>query len=151
MTRSVFYNLASEAGERALGRLRELGGRIGYHALWPDVDLDDRFEPVVAWHNPESRYQTAPIEGATNAMSPPWYVPGRFRSDSNHRWNERGRRVECPHAELERGEPEWLHLSVHPAIWVYEGATMRETMESFVAAERAERLERLRADRIDLS
>ena len=34
MTRSVFYNLASAEGERALERLRELGHRIGLH-LWP--------------------------------------------------------------------------------------------------------------------
>ena len=40
MTRSVFYNLASHEGERAVARLRELGGRIAHHAVWPDVDLD---------------------------------------------------------------------------------------------------------------
>ena len=53
MTRSVFYNLDSAAGERAIARLRELGGHIAHHAVWPDVDLDERFEPVVAWHNPD--------------------------------------------------------------------------------------------------
>ena len=61
MTRSVFYNLASPEGERAIERLRELGGRIAHHAVWPHLDLDDRFEPVVAWHNPEPEYMTAPI------------------------------------------------------------------------------------------
>ena len=45
MTRSVFYNLASREGERAIARLRELGGRVAHHAVWPHVDLDDRFEP----------------------------------------------------------------------------------------------------------
>ena len=35
MTRSVFYNLASQEGERALERLRELGHRVGLHAVWP--------------------------------------------------------------------------------------------------------------------
>ena len=52
---------------------------------------------------------------------------------------------------LAAGELEWLHLIVHPEIWVYEGTTMRETMESFLDADRASRLEHLRRDRIDLS
>jgi hypothetical protein len=151
MTRSVFYNLLSPEGERALARLRELGGRIGHHAVHPHVDLDERFEPVVAWHNPDASYQHDPIAGATNAMSPPWYDPARFRSDSNQRWRFRDRAGRCPHAELARGELDWLHLNVHPEIWVYEGATMRETMEAFLRADRDARLELLRADRIDLS
>jgi len=151
MTRSVFYNLLSEEGERALARLRELGGRIAHHAVWPRVDLDERFEPVVAWHNPSRDYRTAPIDGATNAMSPPWYDPQRFRTDSNQNWRHRDLPGHCPHAELARGELDWLHVNVHPEIWVYHGRTMRETMEAFLAAERQLRLEQLRADRIDLS
>ena len=151
MTRSVFYNLASPEGERALSRLRELGGRIAHHAVWPQVDLDERFEPIVAWHNPELEYMTNPIEGAVNAMSPPWFDRQHFRSDSNHRWGFRGIEHSCPHPDLAHGRLDWLHLLIHPAIWVYEGRTMRETMESFVSAERADRCEHLRADRIDLS
>ena len=53
MTRSIFYNLASAEGERALARLRELGHRVGHHAVNPNLDLDARFDPVVAWHNPD--------------------------------------------------------------------------------------------------
>ena len=41
MTRSVFYNLASSEGERAIARLRELGHRVAHHAVYPHVDLDD--------------------------------------------------------------------------------------------------------------
>ena len=63
MTRSVFYNLASHEGERAIARLRELGGRIAHHAVWPDVDLDARFEPTVAWHNPDPEYMTRADRG----------------------------------------------------------------------------------------
>ena len=37
MTRSIFYNLDSAEGERAIARLRELGGRIAHHAVWPDA------------------------------------------------------------------------------------------------------------------
>lgn len=151
MTRSVFYNLLSEEGERAIARLRELGGRIAHHAVWPHVDLDQRFEPIVAWHNPDRAYQTDPIEGATNAMSAPWYDPAHFRTDSNQNWRYRDRPGHCPHGELARGEIEWLHVNVHPEIWAYPGASMRETMESFLALEREARLELLRADRIDLS
>jgi hypothetical protein len=145
MTRSAFYNLGSVEGERALGRLRALGGRIAHHAVWPHVDLDDRFEPAVAWHNPEPGYMSEAVEGAVNVMEAPWFDPEHYRSDSNQRW-----RHGCPHGALERAELEWLQLLVHPEIWMYEGETMGQTMESFLDADRAARLELLRADRIDL-
>ena len=151
MTRSVFYNLASKEGEWAIERLRALGGRIAHHAVWPHVDLDERFEPVVAWHNPDREYLSEPIDGAANVMSAPWYEPARFRSDSNQHWSHRGRHDECPHAALAAGALEWLHLLIHPEIWAYEGDTMRETMEAFLDADRAARLEHLRADRIELA
>jgi hypothetical protein len=146
MTRSVFYNLASPEGERALTRLRELGHRVGHHAVWPDVDLDERFDRVVAWHNPEPPYMQDPIDGAVNAMEPPFFDPERYRSDSNRRW-----RNGCPHEQLARGEFEWLQLLTHPEIWAFEGATMRETMESMLDAERAARWKQLKQDRIDLA
>jgi hypothetical protein len=146
MTRSVFYNLASGEGERTIDRLRALGHRVAHHAVWPHVDLDERFDPVVAWHNPDPEYMREPIEAAVNVMSAPWFDPGRYRSDSNQHW-----RSGCPHEPLARGEFDWLQLLTHPEIWVYDGATMRETMESFLDADRAARLEHLRNDRIDLS
>jgi len=146
MTRSVFYNLASADGERAVTRLRELGHRVAHHAVWPDVDLDDRFEPVVAWHNPDPEYMREPIDGATNVMASPWFEPDHYRSDSNQRW-----RSGCPHEQLARGELEWLQLLTHPEIWVYPGATMGETMRAFLDADREQRLEHLQNDRIDLA
>jgi hypothetical protein len=147
MTRSVFYNLASREGEAALARLRALGGRIAHHAVWPRVDLDAGFgfESVVAWHNPEPDYMAEPIPGAANVMAEPFFAREHYRSDSNQRW-----RHGCPHDALARGEFEWLQLLIHPEIWVYEGATMAETMRSFLDADRAARFEHLRADRIDL-
>jgi hypothetical protein len=151
MTRSVFYNLLSEEGERAIARLRKLGGRVAHHAVWPHVDLDDRFEPVVAWHNPDRAYQNAPIEGATNAMEPPWFDSVHFRSDSNQSWRAHDVAGGCPHEELARGALDWLHVNIHPEIWVYEGESMRETMESFLSADRDARYAHLRSDRIDLS
>jgi hypothetical protein len=48
MTGSVFYNLSSAEGERTLERLRELGHRVGLHAVYPRVDLDERLDPVLA-------------------------------------------------------------------------------------------------------
>jgi hypothetical protein len=146
MTRSVFYNLASAEGERAIARLRELGHRVAHHAVWPHVDLDSRFDPVVAWHNPDPEYMRAPIEGAVNVMEAPFFDPDHYRSDSNQHW-----RHGCPHEQLARGEFEWLQLLTHPEIWAFPGATMRETMESMLDADRAARLEHLRHDRIDLS
>ena len=146
MTRSVFYNLASKEGERAIARLRELGHRVGHHAVYPDVDLDDRFDPVVAWHNPEPEFMRAEIPGAVNVMSETFFDPEKYRSDSNQHW-----RHGCPHEQLAGGEFRWLQLLTHPEIWAFDGATMGETMTSFLAADQAARLEHLRQDRIDLS
>ncbi|MDP9285132.1 MAG: hypothetical protein M3P41_09320 [Actinomycetota bacterium] len=146
MTRSIFYNLASAEGALAIERLRDLGHRVAHHAVYPYVDLDGRFDPVVAWHNPDPEYMQAPIEGAVNAMQPPFFDPEHYRSDSNQRW-----RHGCPHEELAAGRLDWLQLLTHPEIWAFDGATMRESMESMLDADRTARLEHLRADRIDLS
>jgi hypothetical protein len=146
MTRSIFYNLASPDGEAAIARLRSLGHRIAHHARWPHVDLDERFDRVIAWHNPEPEYMQLPVEGATNAMAPPFFDRDHYRSDSNQHW-----RGVCPHDALARGEPSWLQLLTHPVIWAYPGATMGETMSAFLAADCALRLEHLRNDRIDLT
>jgi hypothetical protein len=146
MTRSLFYNLASAEGERALARLRELGHAVGHHAHHPHLDLDARFDAVVAWHNPDPDFMREPIDGAVNVMAFPWFAPERYRSDSNQNW-----RSGCPHEELERGAFPWLQLLVHPEIWVYSGETMRATMLTMLDAEREKRLVQLAEDRIDLS
>ncbi len=146
MRESVFYNLDSTEGRWALERLRELGHRVGLHAVWPNAELDERFDPVVAWHNPDPPYMSEPVDGVVNVMAPPWFTQGHYRSDSNQHW-----RSGCPHDELARGEPEWLQLLTHPEIWVYPGGTMRETMLAMLDAERERRLEQLAEDRIDLS
>jgi hypothetical protein len=146
MTRSVFYNLASPEGEHAIERLRELGHSVGLHALHPHVDLDRRFDPVVAWHNPDPEFINEPIDGAVNVMQAGYFDPGHYRSDSNQHW-----RSGCPHEELAAGSFEWLQLLTHPEIWAYPGETMRETMVSMLDAERDRNVERLHADRIDLA
>jgi hypothetical protein len=146
MTRSVFYNLGSPEGERTLARLRELGHRVGLHALHPHVDMDDRFDPVVAWHNPDPEFMREPIDGVVNVMQAPWFDVDHYRSDSNQHW-----RNGCPHDDLAGGRFDWLQLLTHPEIWAYPGQTMRATMVSMLDAERELDVERLRDDRIDLA
>ena len=146
MTGSEFYNLDAPSGHDAIERLRRLGHRVGLHAVYPDAHHDARFDPVLAWHNPDPDYMTAPVEGFVNVMQPGFFDPERYRSDSNQHW-----RHGCPHEPLARGEFEWLQLLVHPEIWVYPGETMRETMLAMLDDERGHRLDQLEADRIDLS
>jgi hypothetical protein len=144
MTQSIFYNLASPIGEWAVERIRELGHRIGLHAVWPRAELDGRFDPVVAWHNPDPPYMRVPIDGAVNVMAEPFSAS--YRSDSNQRW-----RSGCPHDELRAGGFEWLQLLTHPEIWVFPGSTMRETMLAMLDAQRELRLVQLAEDRIELA
>ena len=145
MTQSVFYNLASSEGDSALARLRELGHAVGLHPVYPNLELDERFDRVVAWHNPEPEYMTHPIPGAVNAYSEPWFEPATYRSDSNQHW-----RAGCPHEELRAGGFPWLQLLVHPEIWVYPGATMGRTMSAMLDAERERRLGQLADDGVEL-
>jgi hypothetical protein len=146
MTESVFYNLASREGAGAIARLRDLGHRVGLHAVYPNAALDERFDPVVAWHNPDPEYMSAPITGAVNVMQDGYFDPATYRSDSNQHW-----RSGCPHAELRSGAFAWLQLLTHPEIWVYPGETMGQTMRAMLDAERERRLAQLADDRIDLA
>ena len=146
MTESVFYNLDSHEGRAAMERLRELGHAVGLHAVWPRGERDERFDPVVAWHNPDPDFMSEPLDDAVNVMAPPWFSAETYRSDSNRHW-----RSGCPHEDLAAGRFEWLQLLTHPEIWVYSGQTMRETMLSMLVRERERRLVQLAEDRIDLS
>jgi len=143
MTESVFYNLASSEGVDAIKRLRELGHAVGLHAVHPNVALDDRFDPIVSWHNPRPEYMTDEIPGAVTAYGTRHFSPETYRSDSNQHW-----RSGCPHDDLRAGAFPWLQILVHPAIWVYPGETMGETMRALVEAEKKRRLEQLAADGI---
>jgi hypothetical protein len=146
MTESVFYNLDSAVGRATIAALRDLGHRIGLHAVYPRAALDDRFDPVIAWHNPAPEYMKAPVAGVVNVMQEGFFDPATYRSDSNQHW-----RSGCPHEALAAGELPWLQLLTHPEIWAYEGATMGESMHAFLDADRAVRLEHVRNDRIELS
>jgi hypothetical protein len=146
MTESVFYNLDSAVGRAAVATLRDLGHAVGLHAVYPRAELDARFDPVIAWHNPDPEYMKAPFGGAVNVMQEGFFDPATYRSDSNQHW-----RSGCPHEELAAGAFPWLQLLTHPEIWVYDGATMRETMASQLDAERELRWRQLAENRIDLS
>jgi hypothetical protein len=147
MTESVFYNLDSSDGVAAVARLRELGHRVALHAVYPHAPIDDRFDPVVAWHNPDPEYMRASLpDGRINVMQEPWFDPATYRSDSNQHW-----RSGCPHDELRAGAFSWLQLLTHPEIWAYPGETMGQTMRAMLDAEKERRLEQLAEDRIDLS
>ncbi|HJS49983.1 MAG TPA: hypothetical protein VJ745_06635 [Gaiellaceae bacterium] len=145
MTESVFYNLASSEGAAAIRRLRALGHAVGLHAVHPRVDLDDRFDRVVSWHNPQPEYMSETVPGAVSVYAEPYFSRQTYRSDSNQHW-----RSGCPHEELRSGGFPWLQILVHPAIWVYPGATMGQTMRAMVEAERERRLGQLAADGIQL-
>ena len=145
MTESVFYNLASSEGTAAIARLRELGHAVGLHAVYPKIELDERFDGVVSWHNPQSEYMFEKISGAINVYAEPYFAPPTYRSDSNQHW-----RSGCPHEELRGGSFPWLQILVHPEIWVYPGATMGQTMKAMLDAEKERRLEQLAGDGIHL-
>ena len=145
MTESVFYNLAASEGASAIARLRELGHAVGLHAVYPKVALDDRFDPVVSWHNPNPEYMSDKVAGAINVYAEPYFSPPTYRSDSNQQW-----RSGCPHEELRGGGFPWLQILVHPEIWVYPGATMGQTMKAMLEAEKERRLDQLAGDGIDL-
>ena len=145
MTESVFYNLASSEGADAIARLREFGHAVGLHAVHPRVELDDRFDPVVSWHNPETEYMSEKIPGAINVYAEPYFSPPAYRSDSNQHW-----RSGCPHEELRGGGFPWLQILVHPEIWIYSGATMGQTMKAMLEAEKERRLGQLADDGIHL-
>ncbi len=147
MTESVFYNLDSSEGAGAIERLRGLGHCVALHAVYPNAPFDQRFDPVVAWHNPDPEYMRAPLpDGRINAMQEPWFDPATYRSDSNQHW-----RSGCPHDELRKGAFPWLQLLTHPEIWAYPGETMGQTMRAMLAAEKTRRLQQLADDRIELT
>ncbi len=147
MTESVFYNLDSPEGDAAIARLRALGHHIALHAVYPNAPDDDRFDPVIAWHNPDPEYMREPLaDGRINVMREPWFDPATYRSDSNQHW-----RSGCPHDDLRAGVFPWLQLLTHPEIWAFPGETMGDTMRAMLDAERERRLQQLADDRIDLT
>ena len=48
--------------------------------MYPAIDLDERFDPVVAWHNPDPEFMRAPLDGLANVMEDRFFDPARFRA-----------------------------------------------------------------------
>ncbi len=101
---------------------------------------------MVAWHNPDPEYMQAEIPGAVNVMRPPFFDPAHYRSDSNQHW-----RHGCPHDELATGAFTGSSCSRTRRSGRSPARRCGESMESFLDADRATRLQHLRDDRIDLS
>ena len=144
MTRSEFYNLHSPSGDAAIERLRGLGHRVGLHAVWPQVDQDPRFDAGARLAQPRPRVHAGAGRGADQRDGGP---VGRRLSLRL----EPALAAGVPARGARAGAFEQLQLLTHPEIWVYPGATMRETMLAMLDAERELRLGQLAADRIDLS
>ena len=89
---------------------------------------------------------TAPVDGARERD-----VAAVVRSGALPLGLEPALAARRPHGALAAREFEWLQLLTHPEIWVYDGATMRESMESMLDAQRDAPWNRLAEDRIDLS
>lgn len=149
MTRSVFYNLASPAGEAAYARLRELGHWVGHHALHPHADpvVDPGFDRVMAWHNPDPAFMGDAVPGWVNVMEPRFTggFDWTYRSDSKQTWR-RG----DPTAEIAEARFPWLQLLIHPVLWMRGRDGMRATIDAYLDHDRAARLEHLRGDDLDL-
>ena len=146
MTGSVFYNLASHEGERAIARLRELGHRVGLHAVYPRVDLDERFEPGARLAQPRPGVHARPRRRRDQrdgvAVVRPRDLPLRLEPALALGLPARGaarRRVPVAAAA---DAPRDLGLPGH---------AMGETMRAMLEEEKERRLDQLAADRIDLS
>ena len=147
MTRSVFYNLASSEGERA----HRAAARARRPHRPPCGVAPRRFGRTVRADGGLAQPRAGVHDGADRRGGQrdeaPWFdrasLPLGLEPALAARLPARGARAPARF--------EWLQLLIHPEIWAYDGATMRETMESFLDADQAAGLDRLRADRIDLS
>lgn len=162
MTDSELYNVRSPAGDRAVVELRKLGHHVGWHPRTPvgaprkpDRMAASAFDPtppmqsfprVFAWHNPEPATIASPVGiGWQNVMAD-WFDPDTYWSDSQQTWR-RG----CPCKALAQDDsPAWMHLLVHPELWVYPGEDLAQTMTSMLEAQSARRRRQVADDRLDV-
>jgi len=107
MTESAFYNLESHVGHYVQRQLRQWGHSVGLHAVYPRTELDERFDKIVSWHNPEPSYEREPVFGAVNVAEPPY---------GDELLNDRDG---CPHLAVSSRGPAWVQLLIHPELWVY--------------------------------
>ena len=65
---------ARARGDRGAARARPSGRPARRLAATPSSIA--RFDPVVAWHNPDPEYMRSPVEGAVNVMQEGFFDPG---------------------------------------------------------------------------
>jgi hypothetical protein len=133
MTESAFYNLDSHVGHYAQRQLRQWGHAVGMHAVHPRAELDNRFDKVVSWHNPDPSYEREPIFGAVNVAETPF-------GDQVV-----GDRSGCPHEAVASGESDWLQVAIHPELWVHGGVA------AMFAAKAEQWFDYLEADGLELT
>ena len=144
MTESVFYNLERRRGcDPAPARARARGRAPRRSS---DVELDDRFDRVVSWHNPKPEYMSETISGAVNVYAEPYFSRQTYRSDSNQHW-----RSGCPHEEPGAAAFRGFRSSSTRRSGCTPARPWVETMRAMVEAESARRLDQLAADGIHVS
>ena len=107
-------------------------------------DADAAADPPSTGPDPLARPGDRPDRAAAAADA---RAGGVYRSDSNQHW----RQGHCPCHALQARKYVWVHLLVHPEVWVYEGASMKETMLSMLAADTRRRRRQVAGDQIDWS
>ena len=145
MTESVFYNQHSSEGTGAATRLRELGHRVGLHAVYPHASARRPVRRRVGQcFNPDPEYMTAPVDEAVNVMAPPYFA-GHIARTRTSTGAMGARTTSCtPVRSLAPAADPPRDLGLR-------GATpMAETMRSLLETEHARRVDRRRADRIDI-
>ena len=110
--------------------------------------LDERFDPVVAWHNPDPEYMRAPLAGRADqrdagAVVRPGHVPLGLEPALALRLPARRPRAPA----RSRG----CSCSPTPRSGRIPGETMGQTMRAMLEAEKERRLQQLADDRIDLT
>ena len=149
MTRSDFYNLGSRrrpARDPAAARARP--PRRPARASHPDAALDDRFDPVVAWHTPDPEYDVrAGRRSPSTVCSRRGSTAERYRSDSNQHW-----RSGCPHGELARRRVRLAAAADPPRDLALPGRDdARDDAVAYRRRARASAAPRMLENRVDLS
>ena len=146
MTESVFYNLASSEGVAALARLRELGHRVGLHAVYPHAVLDERLRPRRRLAQPRPRVHDGARRGRRQRHAGGVLRPDRPTAPTRTSTGAPAARTRSCGAAPSRG----CSSSRTPRSGSTRAPRWGETMRAMLDAERERRLAQLADDRIDL-
>ena len=145
MTESVFYNLASSEGARRSRGCASSATRSGSTPSIRTSSLDERFDPVVSWHNPTARVHVRGDPRRDQRL--------RQRATSRRRRTARTRTSTGGGVPARRASRRCVPVAADPrppGDLGLPGATMGQTMRAMLEGEKARRLEQLAADDIDL-